>query len=75
MAQTLKGRVHAVNITDGSRAVLRMCPMVASAILLEHEIEPICQVACRDRNRIGLQADLMGAHARHPQYSSPTGDL
>lgn len=63
MAQTLKGRVHAVNITDGSRAVLRMCSVVASAILLHNGIEPICQLACRDRNRIGLQADLMGAHA------------
>lgn len=63
MAKTLKGRVHAVNITDGSRAVMRMCSVVASAILLQHEIEPICQIACRDRNRIGLQADLMGAHA------------
>ncbi len=63
MAQTLKGRVHAVNITDGSRAVLRMCSVVASAILLQNGIEPICQLACRDRNRIGLQADLMGAHA------------
>ncbi|BDA69842.1 methylenetetrahydrofolate reductase [Rivularia sp. IAM M-261] len=63
MAATLKGRVHAVNITDGSRAVLRMSPLVASAILLQNGIEPICQFACRDRNRIGLQADLMGAHA------------
>lgn len=63
MAQTLEGRVHAVNITDGSRAVLRMCSMAASVILLQHGIEPICQIACRDRNRIGLQADLMGAHA------------
>jgi methylenetetrahydrofolate reductase (NADPH) len=63
MAQTLKGRVHAVNITDGSRAVLRMCPLAASVILLNNGIEPICQVACRDRNRIGLQADLMGAQA------------
>lgn len=63
MAATLKGRVHAVNITDGSRAVLRMCPMAASLILLQNGIEPICQIACRDRNRIGLQADLMGAHA------------
>ena len=63
MASTLKDRVHAVNITDGSRAVLRMCSVAASAILLHHGIEPICQVACRDRNRIGLQADLMGAHA------------
>jgi methylenetetrahydrofolate reductase (NADPH) len=63
MAATLKGRVHAVNVTDGSRAVLRMSSLVASAILLQHGIEPICQMACRDRNRIGLQADLMGAHA------------
>ncbi|NMG08636.1 methylenetetrahydrofolate reductase [Brasilonema sp. UFV-L1] len=63
MAATLKGRVHAVNITDGSRAVLRMCSLVASAILLQNGIEPVCQIACRDRNRISLQADLMGAHA------------
>ena len=63
MAKTLKGRVHAVNITDGSRAVLRMSPLVASIILKNHGLEPICQVACRDRNRIALQADLMGASA------------
>ncbi len=63
MAQTLKGRVHAVNITDGSRAVLRMSSIAASVILLQHGIEPICQMACRDRNRIALQSDLMGAHA------------
>lgn len=63
MAQMLKGWVQAVNITDGSRAVLRMSSLIASAILLQHEIEPICQIACRDRNRIGLQADLLGAHA------------
>ncbi|MCW5315546.1 methylenetetrahydrofolate reductase [Nostoc sp. KVJ3] len=63
MAATLKGRVHAVNVTDGSRAVLRMSSLIASVILSQNGIEPICQVACRDRNRIGLQADLMGAHA------------
>ncbi|MEG3900055.1 MULTISPECIES: methylenetetrahydrofolate reductase [unclassified Microcoleus] len=63
MAELLKNRVHAINITDGSRAVLRMCPLAVSAILVQHGIEPICQVACRDRNLIGLQADLMGAHA------------
>ncbi|HEY9632103.1 MAG TPA: methylenetetrahydrofolate reductase [Coleofasciculaceae cyanobacterium] len=63
MAKLLKDRVHAVNITDGSRAVLRMSPIAASVILLQHRIEPICQLACRDRNRIALQADLMGAHA------------
>jgi len=63
MAATLKGRVHAVNVTDGSRAVLRMSSLLASVILLQNGIEPICQIACRDRNRIALQADLMGAHA------------
>lgn len=63
MAQKLKGRVHAVNVTDGSRAVMRMSSLVSSVLLLQSGIEPICQVACRDRNSIGLQADLMGAHA------------
>ncbi len=63
VAEKLKGRVHAVNVTDGSRAVLRMSSVAASAILQQHGIEPVCQVACRDRNCIGLQADLMGAYA------------
>ncbi|MCJ8282883.1 MAG: methylenetetrahydrofolate reductase, partial [Rivularia sp. ALOHA_DT_140] len=63
MAATLKGRVHAVNITDSSRAVLRMSSFAASLILQQQGIEPICQMTCRDRNRIGLQSDLMGAHA------------
>jgi len=63
MAHLLKHRVHGVNVTDGSRAVLRMSSLAASAILLQQGIEPIYQVACRDRNSIALQADLMGAQA------------
>jgi methylenetetrahydrofolate reductase (NADPH) len=63
MASALKGRVHAVNITDGSRAVMRMGSLSAAILLKQGGIEPVCQVACRDRNRIGLQADLLGAHA------------
>jgi methylenetetrahydrofolate reductase (NADPH) len=63
VAAKLKGRVHAVNVTDGSRAVLRMSSIAASLILLHQGIEPVCQVACRDRNCIGLQGDLMGAYA------------
>lgn len=63
MAKLLKGRVHAVNITDGSRAVMRMSSLASAVLLQRHGIEPICQVTCRDRNRIGLQADLLGAHA------------
>ncbi len=63
MANLLKGRVHAVNITDGSRAVMRMSSLAASVLLKQQGIEPICQMACRDRNCIALQADLMGAQA------------
>lgn len=63
MAKLLQGRVHAMNITDGSRAVLRMSSLAASVVLLQHGVEPICQLACRDRNAIALQADLMGAQA------------
>lgn len=63
MAQLLQGRVHAVNITDGSRAVMRMSSLASSVLLKQAGIEPICQVACRDRNIIALQADLLGAQA------------
>ncbi len=63
MGRLLKGRVHAVNITDGSRAVLRMSSLVAALLLKQDGIEPICQITCRDRNRIALQSDLMGASA------------
>lgn len=63
MAEHLRHRVHAVNITDGSRAVLRMSSLASAILLQQNGIEAVCQMTCRDRNRIGLQADLMGAHA------------
>jgi methylenetetrahydrofolate reductase (NADPH) len=63
MAHLLKGRVHGVNITDGSRAVMRMSSLAAAVLLKQQGIEPICQMACRDRNRIALQSDLLGAQA------------
>ncbi|MDX2097766.1 MAG: methylenetetrahydrofolate reductase, partial [Leptolyngbyaceae cyanobacterium bins.59] len=63
MAKLLKGRVHAVNITDGSRAVMRMSSIAACVLLQQHGLEAICQFTCRDRNRIGLQSDLLGAYA------------
>ena len=62
-ARQLKGLVHAVNVTDGSRAVMRMSSLAVCKLLLEAGIEPVWQLACRDRNRIGLQAELLGAHA------------
>jgi len=63
MARGLKGHVHAVNVTDGSRAVMRMSSLALARLLLEEGIEPVLQMACRDRNRIAIQADLLGAHA------------
>ena len=63
MAETLRGRVHAINVTDGSRAVMRMSSLAVCRLLLDAGLEPVLQMACRDRNRIGLQADLLGAHA------------
>jgi methylenetetrahydrofolate reductase (NADPH) len=62
-ARLLKGLVHAVNVTDGSRAVMRMSSLAVCRLLLDAGLEPVWQLACRDRNRIGLQADLLGAHA------------
>ena len=63
IAQLLKDKVHAVNITDGSRAVMRMCSLSMSKLLLENGIEPIMQISCRDRNKIALQSDILGANA------------
>ena len=63
MARVLRGLVHAVNVTDGSRAVMRMSSLAVARLLLDEGIEPVLQMACRDRNRIAIQADLLGAHA------------
>jgi len=62
-AESLRGWVHAVNVTDGSRAVMRMSSLAVCRLLLDRGLEPVLQLACRDRNRIALQADLLGAHA------------
>ena len=63
IAQLLKDKVHAVNITDGSRAVMRMCSLAMSKLLLENGIEPVMQISCRDRNKIAIQSDILGANA------------
>jgi methylenetetrahydrofolate reductase (NADPH) len=62
-ALKLKPWTHAVNLTDGSRAVMRMSSFSAALLLQKHGIEAVCQMACRDRNRVALQADLLGASA------------
>ena len=62
-AQHLKGMVDAVNITDNQTAVVRMASWAASALLMKEGLEPNYQMVCRDRNRIAMQADILGAHA------------
>lgn len=57
----LRDRVHAINLTDCSRAVLRMSSLAAAAIVLREGSEPVFQLTCRDRNTLALQADLLGA--------------
>jgi methylenetetrahydrofolate reductase (NADPH) len=59
--ELLKGKVHAANVTDNQAAVMRICSMAVCKITLDHGLEPILQMTCRDRNRIGLQSDLLGA--------------
>jgi methylenetetrahydrofolate reductase (NADPH) len=62
-AALLAPLVDALNITDGSRAVMRMSSLAMCRLLLDAGIEPVLQLTCRDRNRIALQAELLGAHA------------
>lgn len=55
--------VDAINVTDNQGANMRMTPLVASGLLAREGIEPIMQLTCRDRNRLALQSDLLGAAA------------
>ena len=59
----LKGIVESVNITDNQTAVVRMSSISVAVMLMELGIEPNIQMTCRDRNRIAIQSDLLGAHA------------
>jgi methylenetetrahydrofolate reductase (NADPH) len=62
-ALPLRGLADGVNVTDGAGARAHMSSVASAALLLESGIEPIVQFTCRDRNRIALQGDLMGAGA------------
>jgi methylenetetrahydrofolate reductase (NADPH) len=63
LAEPLRGVVDAVNCTDNSSAHPHLSPLAAAHVLVDLGIEPIVQFACRDRNRLALQADLLGAAA------------
>ncbi len=58
----VRGRVDAVNVTDQQSAVMRLGSVATSRFLKEKGYEPICQITCRDRNRIALQADVLSAY-------------
>lgn len=59
----LKGFVDAANITDNQTAIVRLSSIAAASILLQEGIEPVAQMTVRDRNRIAIQSDLLGAAA------------
>jgi 5,10-methylenetetrahydrofolate reductase len=58
-----RGHVDAINVTDGSGANCHMSSLGVSALLLQAGFEPVMQITCRDRNRIGIQGDILGAAA------------
>jgi len=61
-ALELREFADAVNVTDNQRAILKLSPVASGRVLLELGIEPICQIACRDRNRLGLQSEVLSAY-------------
>jgi methylenetetrahydrofolate reductase (NADPH) len=62
-ARSLKGWVDAVNVTDNQGSNVRLASWAGSLALLNAGVEPVMQMTCRDRNRIALQSDLLGASA------------
>lgn len=60
-ARLLKGMIDAANITDNQRAVMRLSSLACAVLLLKEGIDPVFQMTCRDRNRLALQSDIMGA--------------
>jgi len=61
-AKGLLGRVHAVNVTDNTAAIMRASSLAICRLLYEMGHDPVMQMTCRDRNRLGMQSDLLGAH-------------
>jgi methylenetetrahydrofolate reductase (NADPH) len=61
--QLLNGKVDAVNVTDNQTAIVRMSSLAACTLLKSAGMDPVLQVVVRDRNRIALQSDILGASA------------
>ena len=62
IAELMRGRVDALNVTDQQSSVMRLGSLPVCRLLKESGLEPIFQMTCRDRNRIALQSDLLGAY-------------
>ena len=62
-AELLKGYADAFNLTDCQTAMVRLSSIASGAILLNMGMEPVVQLTCRDRNRIAMQSDILGAAA------------
>ena len=62
-AELLKEKVDAVNVTDNQTAIVRMCSLAACSLLNSVGLDPVLQMVVRDRNRIALQSDILGASA------------
>ena len=60
-AELMRGRVTAINVTDQQSSVMRIGSLPICRLLQEKELEPVLQMTCRDRNRIALQSELLGA--------------
>jgi methylenetetrahydrofolate reductase (NADPH) len=74
--EVLRGKVDAANVTDQQSSVMRLGSLVTSALCVRNGLEPIFQMTCRDRNRIALQSDLLGAWVLGiKNVLSLTGDL
>ena len=62
-AQHCLGNVEGANVTDNQTAIVRMSSIAAAAIAISCGVEPVVQMVCRDRNRIAMQSDILGAAA------------
>ena len=59
----LKGNVDAANVTDNQTAIVRMSSIAACKLAVDQGLEPVMQMTCRDRNRLAIQSDVLGAYA------------
>jgi len=62
-SQYFLGNVDGANITDNQTAIVRMSSIAAAAVAISCGVEPVAQMVCRDRNRIAMQSDILGAAA------------